>query len=64
MRLLRRFIKTVFLDERGLTTVEWVLLLSISGAIAMIVTGALTPTIKNAHTAIVNRITNITGSGF
>jgi Tfp pilus assembly protein PilE len=64
MRSLKYLIKTVFSDERGLTTVEWVIIMTISGAIAVIVTGALTPIVMNAHTVIVNRITDITGSGF
>jgi Flp pilus assembly pilin Flp len=64
MRFLKKFINTVFSDERGVTTVEWVIIMAISGAIAVIVTGALTPTIRDAHTVIVNRITSLTGSGF
>jgi Flp pilus assembly pilin Flp len=63
MRFLKKF-KEVFSDERGLTSVEWVIILSISGALAVIVTGLLTPTIQNAHNATINRITNITESGF
>ena len=64
MRFLKKFINTVFSDGRGVTTVEWVIIMAISGAIAVIVTGALTPTIRDAHTVIVNRITSLTGSGF
>jgi len=64
MMFLSKLIKTVFSDERGLTTVEWVIILAISGAMAVIVTGVLTPTIQNAHNTTVNKITNITQSGF
>jgi hypothetical protein len=57
-------LKKIIFDERGYGVIEWVIILSITGGIATAVLVKLLPALQNAHTTTVNKITNITESGF
>ena len=56
--------KAFLLDERGLATVDWLIVTVFSAIAAAAVVRLLMPTVQVAHTTVVNRIINITGSGY
>jgi hypothetical protein len=54
----------VFCGEKGVITPEWLVLAVAGGILTTIVVAILYPVIQQAHSAIVNRITQLVGSGF
>jgi Flp pilus assembly pilin Flp len=43
---------------------EWLLVAAIGAALAVAAVSQLLPAVRNAHGTVVNRVTNLTGSGF
>lgn len=50
--------------ERGVSAPEWLILAGGAAVLAVLVSQVLYPALRNAHNVSVNRITNLTGSGF
>lgn len=48
----------------GVSAPEWLMLAGGAAILAVLVVRVLYPALQNAHNVSVNRITNITGSGF
>lgn len=50
--------------ERGMTTFEWLVLVAVGAALSVACVKVLLPAAQNAHNTVVNRVTNLAGSGF
>ncbi|MGB9886804.1 MAG: hypothetical protein ACPLRW_07400 [Moorellales bacterium] len=56
-------LKRLAADERGFAW-NWLIVAAIGAALAAAAVSSLLPAVRNAHNAVVNRVTNLTGSGF
>ena len=61
---MKDFFKETIRDERGIATIDWIIITVFSIAAAGAVLAILMPAVQHAHTNTVNKITNITESGF
>lgn len=52
------------LEERGLATVDWLVIMAIGGMLAVLAVKTLLPSVRGAHNTVVERITDLAGSGF
>lgn len=57
-------LRKILRDERGFSTPEWLIMTALFAALTVGVVGILLPAVRNAHNTVVDRITNLTGSGF
>lgn len=55
-------ILNILRDERG--GINWLIVAAIGAALAALVVSELSPSVREAHNTVVERITNLCGSGF
>lgn len=58
-----RFLARLIGDERGFAW-NWLIVAAIGAMLAVAAVSVLLPAVRNAHNTMVNRITNLSGSGF
>lgn len=58
------FLKRILQSERGVSTPEWLVLTALAAALTVGVVKALLPAVQNAHNTVVNRTTDLAGSGY
>jgi hypothetical protein len=61
---MKDFLKEIIRDERGIATIDWLIITGFSISAAGAVVAILLPAVQHAHTGTVNKITSITESGF
>ncbi|MCL6639513.1 MAG: hypothetical protein K6T80_07535 [Firmicutes bacterium] len=57
------FLKTMR-GEKGITTPEFLIISAGIGIIALIVVNSVLPALQASHNTVLNRVTNLTGSGY
>lgn len=57
------FLRRLAVDERGFAW-NWLIVAAIGAMLAVAAVSVLLPAVRNAHSTVVNRITNLSGSGF
>lgn len=50
--------------EKGITTPEFLIISAGIGIIALIVVNSVLPALQASHNTVLNRVTNLTGSGY
>ncbi|KJS10686.1 MAG: hypothetical protein VR67_17555 [Peptococcaceae bacterium BRH_c8a] len=59
-----KLFKRLIHDERGLTTIEWLIITFLGASSAALVVSALKPKLADTHNNVINNITDVTSSGY
>ena len=59
-----QLLKRLISDERGLTTIEWLIITFLGASGTYLVVSALKPELAATHNNVINNITGVVSSGF